>query len=379
MLVFRLDQVTARRPQDHHVDRDDGGNDGGVDQQALEDDLDVHQPVADDGRGKRERDERQRHGEQFHRQRRPDTESKRQHVADGKRQRPERRAPDDPSQLARGGDRTDATERANEDGKTRREEAGEVQQLERVEERDHAHEIGRVGARAHECKHPRRHENARGQVDRRQPARQHGAVAVRLRPLGKHESEVQEQRRDHRQRHRVGPVKKPVDAIEAAGEREREGAEKRDREPEEVQRRLIEGPPGPNRGAHEEREDPDRGEHVIEAACPVRKRRHRQLDDFAAAQAKQRVAMAIATRRRQLHCQDVGPPADRLTIDGQQHVTGSYAGVRRGRSSRDFRRNHPRTALDPKHAVFNVVRRGSLDDVRHPHREEKARGRQRQD
>ena len=54
----RLHEVAARRAQDHDVDRGDRREHRGVDEQTLEDDLDVHQAVADDGRGKRERDER---------------------------------------------------------------------------------------------------------------------------------------------------------------------------------------------------------------------------------------------------------------------------------------------------------------------------------
>ena len=43
--------------QQDRVERRDGRDRGGVDQAALDDDLDVHQPVADDGGRKRERHE----------------------------------------------------------------------------------------------------------------------------------------------------------------------------------------------------------------------------------------------------------------------------------------------------------------------------------
>ena len=108
---------------------------------------------------------------------------------------------------------------------------------------------------------------------------------------------MQEERRQHQQRHVVRPVEEPVDAIEAAGERERERAEERDREPEEMQRRLIEGPARAHGGADEQREDADRGEHVIEPAGAARDRRHRDLGDLAGPEAKQRVGVALAGLR----------------------------------------------------------------------------------
>ena len=40
---------------DDRIDRGDGRHGGRVNETALDDDLDVHQPVADDRRGKRER------------------------------------------------------------------------------------------------------------------------------------------------------------------------------------------------------------------------------------------------------------------------------------------------------------------------------------
>ena len=60
MLVFGLDEESARRSQDEHIDCRNRREHRRVDEQALQDDLDVHQPVANDGRGKRQRNERER-------------------------------------------------------------------------------------------------------------------------------------------------------------------------------------------------------------------------------------------------------------------------------------------------------------------------------
>ncbi len=62
LIRLALDERAARGAEDGDEDRDAGGDRRGVDQQALEDDLDVHQPVADDRRGERHRDEPERNG-----------------------------------------------------------------------------------------------------------------------------------------------------------------------------------------------------------------------------------------------------------------------------------------------------------------------------
>ena len=72
-------------PQQQGVDREDGRERRRVDERALDDDLDVHQPVADDRRRERERNEAQRDRRQLHRQRRPEAERVRQRVAERER------------------------------------------------------------------------------------------------------------------------------------------------------------------------------------------------------------------------------------------------------------------------------------------------------
>ncbi len=51
----------AGQLQQHRVDRRDRRERRRVDQRALDDHLDVHQPVADDGGGEGERDEPEQH------------------------------------------------------------------------------------------------------------------------------------------------------------------------------------------------------------------------------------------------------------------------------------------------------------------------------
>jgi hypothetical protein len=71
-----------------HVDRDDGRDRRRVDEQALQDDLDVHQAIPDDRRRKRERDEAERNRREAHRDRRIDSEAERNRIAERERQAP---------------------------------------------------------------------------------------------------------------------------------------------------------------------------------------------------------------------------------------------------------------------------------------------------
>jgi hypothetical protein len=186
---------------------------------------------------------------------------------------------------------------------------------------------------------------------------------------------MQEQRRQHQHRDRVAPVEDPVDPIETAAEREREQAEERDRQPEEMQRRLIGGPPRPHRGADEQREDADSREHVVIQARATRHRRQRHVRDFTRAKPQQRVDVAIPDARLMLKRDDVGTAIDWLIVDGEQNVAGPHTGAARGGRLGHFRRDHPNRALNPEHAVFNLVGGGARHDVRQAERQQAERHR----
>ena len=102
-----VEKHDARQPQQRRVNREDGEDDGRVHEAALDDDLDVHQPVADERRRERQRHEAQRDDGELHRQRHPETERVRQRVSDRKRPGAERGAPDNPAKLPPRGRRSD--------------------------------------------------------------------------------------------------------------------------------------------------------------------------------------------------------------------------------------------------------------------------------
>ena len=94
-----LGRTRAHGLEQHGVDHDDRRERRGVHQRALDDHFDVHQPVADDRRGVRQRDQAERNCRQLHRQRRLDAERVRQRVADRERAGAECGAPGNPAQL----------------------------------------------------------------------------------------------------------------------------------------------------------------------------------------------------------------------------------------------------------------------------------------
>ena len=98
----------------------------------------------------------------------------------------------------------------------------------------------------------------RRQIQRGQQRAPGVAPHPRVRPIREHEREVQEQRRQQELRRQVPPVEDPVERIEPAGEREGEHAEERDRQPEEMQRRLVIGTAQPHGRADQQREHADR-------------------------------------------------------------------------------------------------------------------------
>ena len=124
-------------------------------------------------------------------------------------------------------------------------------------------------------------------------------------PLRKHHREVQQERRQEREGDGVAPVEDPVETIEGTVEREREDAEERDAEPEEMQRRLIARAAQPHRRAHHQREEPHRGEHEIHRAA-ARRRRERHFQALPRAEPQEGVREARAFVAAMLILDDVG-------------------------------------------------------------------------
>ena len=107
---------------------------------------------------------------------------------------------------------------------------------------------------------------------------------------------MQKERRQQQDRHDVAPIEDPVEAIEPAAEGEREHAEERDGEPEEVQRRLVARTPKAHDAADQQREDANAREQEIQRARSARHRRDPDVHDLARAEAQHGVAQGRTVR-----------------------------------------------------------------------------------
>ena len=161
-----------------------------------------------------------------------------------------------------------------------------------------------------------------------------GQAAAPAGPLGEHQREVQEQRRQQRHRHGVAPVERPVKAIERAVEGERERTEERHAEPEEMKRGLIARAPEPHGCADDEREEPDSRKHEVHRRGPGRLHQ-RHLERFPAVDTKQRVRQPHSSGSAVLEFDDIRRRFDRYAVDGKQDVTRLHAGC--GRAANQLR------------------------------------------
>ena len=133
-LIGILEEHRPHHLQQDRVDRGDRHDRGGIDQPALDDHLDVHQPVAHDGGGKRERNQADEEGAEFEAAERLEPGDERQHVTEDERQRSQRRSPDDPSQLTPRGHRAHAPQRADHDCEAGHQADGEIDERDALDE-----------------------------------------------------------------------------------------------------------------------------------------------------------------------------------------------------------------------------------------------------
>ena len=176
-----------------------------------------------------------------------------------------------------------------------------------------------------------------------------------VRPFGKDEREVQEERRQEQARHQIGPLEEIVESIVAAARREREHAEERDREPEEMQRgRIVRSPEADGR-SDRQRENAHERERVVQ---PVRGKRHRQernghgkLERRALDDVRQWMRLIGRVDDRQ----HVGHATNLVPLDEQQHVAGLDARARAGEGRRHVGGHDVHTFLAPQHAVFQFA------------------------
>ena len=268
----------AHQPENHGIDCGDRGQRGGVDQPALDDDLDVHQAVTDDRGGKSQRDEAEKYRSPLGAGDGRQAERKRQRVAGDERQRTERGAPDDPAQLPARRDGAHAPQRERHYPEAASQAAGEIQELTALHQRKDGRKHVPFPARPHGRGDTGARKQGRRKVQEWNQIPPGVAPGPGILALREHEREMQEERRQHQHGHHVAPVEDPVESVQPAAEREGEHAEERDAQPEEVQRRLMLGPPQPDRGANQQRKDADRCQREVQHPRSGRNRRDRHRD-----------------------------------------------------------------------------------------------------
>ncbi len=347
------------------VDRDDRRRRRRVHQPALDDHLDVHEAIPDDRGRERQGHEAQQNRRVLESGDRPDAERIRNRVAGSEWGGAEGCAADDPAKLPPRGDRSDAAERADHHGQSEQQTDGEVEHFPAVEERDDAREQPAVFPHAKELRDACAAKQQRRQIDERQQRAPGLGAHPAVRPLGEHQREMEEERRQQQHADDVSPVEDPVERVELAGKRQRHHAEERHRQPEEMQTRLVVRAAKAHAGADQEREDADRREHRVERPRSCREDRDVEVDeggftvaDDGVAQPRTRIGgvdQCVHLRRRQ----------DLAFIDHDEDVPWLHARARPRRIRRDLLcDDDARRIVRPEHAVFGLGKRPPQVQVR---------------
>ncbi len=363
-LVGAPQQHLAGQLEDHGVDRRDRGDRHGVGDAPLDDDLDVHQAIADDGGGEGERDDAQREGQQLGVGKRVERQRERQDVEQHERQRAQRRAPHDPAQLPLRGHRRGAAQPAHHHGEPRHQAGGEVGHLEAIDRGQQRRHQAALAERPGHHQGAAEAQHRRRRVDRGKQRPAGRRLHPLPRPLGEHQGEVQEQRRQQQQGDDVGPVEHPVEPVEPPGEREGEDAEEGDAQPEEVERGLVRRAADAHRAADEEREDGHRREHEVQRAVALRHRLHLELHQRALPGPKHGVGEPVSRPRGVENLHHLVGRLHGMAVDGDEQVTGLQAGRLAGRPGADLGREHALGPPGPQHAVLHLGPAGAQRDVR---------------
>jgi hypothetical protein len=174
---------------------------------------------------------------------------------------------------------------------------------------------------------------------------------------------VQQQRRQQGLRHGVSPVEHPVEAIERPVEREGEGAEEGDAQPEEMQSRLIVRPLQAHRCADEQCEQPDGRQHVIHRAAP-RCDSKRHFNDLLRSEPREGIGEARARSSGVLVFDHVRFRLNRGPVDGKQQVAAFDSGTGARRPGCDLDGRDAFGVRGPENTVFNLIPSGMSDNVR---------------
>ena len=357
-----VEEHGPRQPIENKVKGHHRGHGHGIDQPALDDHLDVTQAILDDGRRERQRNQAQRNRGHVER-RRVEPERPRDRVTHDEGQPAQNRSPHDPPQLAFGRHRRHPPQGENHEGQSANNAAGQVRDFQVPDALDRGREHRRAGVSG------QRHRLQESQRDRRGVDHRHDEAPQTVpdrtgRPLGKHQGEVHEQRREHQGRDRVRPVEHPVQPIQSTAEREGEHAEERHAEPEEMQRGLGSRLPESNRGADQQREHADSGQHEVQLGLGRRRRLQGDVDQAGLIEPQQRIVDVAGGLPGMEMLHHVPGGLHRDAVERQQHIPRLDPGPIPGLVRRNLRRGDAGRSIDPQHAVDQLVPVGPDNDVR---------------
>jgi hypothetical protein len=358
---------------DAEVSAEDESRGQRVGDAALEDQVGVHQPVADDGPGERERQKHQRKAGQIGQQLwRIQVEQ----IGDGveKREGKNRKqsATRNPLQLLAQQRRGGAAIAAQEEERCGNVEDGVVCRVDLVE--PVKEELGGL-ARANGPEPQGKHSRA-GRVDQgQQPA----AAEILESLLRKAEREVQEERRLQRLGHNIRPEDDPVQSVEFGGVLQR--VERKGNQAEEVKVRRAGGAPAAEKHveADDEIDEADDAQAELETAI---QRLGNDLDRRFEGNAIARDGVVdLAVRTGGVKCAlQIGDHRNGRNgfsggfADARQQVSHLDSGALPRLIGQNFFRVQAACSLAPPHAIVGLRKLALLEEIQHRQHEQRGRG-----
>ena len=240
----------------------------------------------------------------------------------------------------------------------------EVQEFEPVEQRDPSNERLGIAGASENREQAGKAQRERGEVEREEGNRRQRSAGPAVTPLRKDLREVEEHRRERKNRDGVRPIEHPVEPIEPAAEREREHPEKGDRQPEEVKRCRIAGTAQPDGASDQQGENSNRGEHEIERARTIGYRGEPEIENLARAETKNGVAQrSLIGASLVQDIEDVSRALNGAIVDGEQQIASRQTNTIGRASSGHFIDDGTIRPRRPQHAVFDFLPRRARGDV----------------
>ena len=371
--------------EDREVDGRDPGHQRGEQDAALEQDLDIHEPVLHDRVGERERHQNHGHQGELHLRRGGHPAEVGDGVDQGEGEHPEAGAPHDPLQLLgdgyRGGVPVGVPEPAERRQRARRPE----HRAQPVEQGLAAGDDRRPGAERREVEGQRpERETEQEKRKRVGPVQCAGPAIQEAAALREGERKVQEDRREEEHPDPVEPEEDRIEEVQLAGEGKRKREKPEQTECVEVSRRGDAAPERVHESAHPAGEETYQGQEQVERQVAAREGNHRERHAPALPLAHEHVAQPDARSRSVERGPDIGgglhlgdrtrrPVRDRL-----QGVSDPDPGVVSGCPGFHPDRTDPPLLVAPEDTVVHHRRSQLPVGVRGHEREEQRRRRNRE-